>query len=876
MSEPNGGKKKTTRADWAVRYIKLGWAVLPLRGKIPLVPNGSKDATLNESQAREWWQKWPDANIGAATGHRFFVLDVDIKKGGEDSFDHLKLQYGWRPDTLQQITGTGGKHLLFQMPDFPVKNSESWVGPGLDIRGAGGYIVVAPSIHPETSRRYAWDGAQELEDEIITPAPGWLLDKLRTQGFQQSGAKPAAPVSAVIPEGQRNSTIFKLACSLRRRGLTGTEILATIKAANELRCIPPLELSELQTIANSSERYSPDARGNLFPTGNAGGRKESGELAAGTNGSAGSPPDLPLAAADVEAAIDDAITRNDLVGALRLIPEIAQMRIMVQAVIKAKLKLAFGRDFPAREFDRAIQDASRNSDEAGQNSTGPLPPGGGGSDDGDGGNTSGVEGPDLRYFPLTDGGNGERIAALFGADIRYCVEMKKWLVWDGRRWAVDEMNVMRQKGKMMARVLYVQAAVEAEPAKRSLLERHARASESYAAITAALGQAATEKGIPISVAELDQQPLLLNVMNGTVDLRTGTLLPHDRKFLITKLCPLKYDAKAECPRFLGFIEWAMGGNVEAELTERTVRLVGFLQRAFGYALTSDVSEKAVFILHGERGNNGKTTLLTLFRDMLGRDYSGQLVIDTVMTMKNQDATARADLADLRGSRLVVTSEVEKEHKLDEGKIKYITAGMGNIKSCRKYENPIEFQATHKLFMDCNHKPRVRGVDDAIWRRLKLVPFEVTISEEDKDLQLPKKLASEMSGILAWAVRGCLAWQADGLGDPPEVTSAGQEWREHDDPLKEFLDDCCEVNPESFVRASDLAAGYEWWAKQNRERYPLGREAFSERLQSKGFSQSRSRRIDNKQARTWEGIELKPEVVAAIRRRDTSHWQSDET
>jgi phage/plasmid-associated DNA primase len=135
----------------------------------------------------------------------------------------------------------------------------------------------------------------------------------------------------------------------------------------------------------------------------------------------------------------------------------------------------------------------------------------------------------------------------------------------------------------------------------------------------------------------------------------------------------------------------------------------FLQRAFGYALTSDVSEKAVFILHGERGNNGKTTLLTLFRDLLGKDYSGQLVIDTVMSMKNQDATTRADLADLRGVRLVVTSEVEKEHKLNEGKIKYITAGMGSIKSCRKYENPIEFEATHKLFMDCNHRPdRARG------------------------------------------------------------------------------------------------------------------------------------------------------------------------
>jgi P4 family phage/plasmid primase-like protien len=558
--------------------------------------------------------------------------------------------------------------------------------------------------------------------------------------------------------------------------------------------------------------------------------------------------EIPVSAADVEAAAEAAIAADDLVAAVALAPNIGSLKAMIRVVVLAKLRQHFKRRWPASDIQRAMKEAAAANaepppedgleDEAGQ------PP----------------DGPDLLPYPLTDAGNGERIAAMFGGEIRYCVEMKRWLVWDGIRWGVDELNVMRQKAKAMARLLHRQGKDRGE----DKFQVHARATESYAGISAALGSAATESGIPISAAELDQHPYLLNCPNGVVDLRDGTLLRHNRDFLITKLCPVPYQANAPCDRFLGFLQWAMGANPEAELSDRAARLVGFLQRAFGYALTSDVSEKAVFILHGERGNNGKTTLLTTFRDLLGRDYSGQLVIDTVMSMKNQDATTRADLADLRGVRLVVTSEVEKEHKLNEGKIKYITAGMGSIKSCRKYENPIEFTATHKLFMDCNHRPVVRGVDDAIWRRLKLIPFEVTVTEEEKDLQLPAKLRAEFPGILAWAVRGCIAWLKEGLGDPPEVSSAGQEWREHDDPLKEFLDDCCEKGDELFIRASDLAAGYDHWAKQARERYPLGREAFNERLQAKGFKQSRSRRIDGKQTRTWEGIELRAEIAAALR------------
>jgi hypothetical protein len=140
--------------DWALRYIRLGWPVFPLRGKKPRVEHGLKEATLNEEKVRAWWGQWPDANIGVVTGLRFFAFDVDTKSGGEDAFDALVRQFGPFPDTLQHITGTGGKHLLFRMPDFPVPCSVNKVAAGIDIRGVGGYIVVAPSIHPETGHEF--------------------------------------------------------------------------------------------------------------------------------------------------------------------------------------------------------------------------------------------------------------------------------------------------------------------------------------------------------------------------------------------------------------------------------------------------------------------------------------------------------------------------------------------------------------------------------------------------------------------------------------------------------------------------------------------------------------------------------------------------
>jgi putative DNA primase/helicase len=279
-------------------------------------------------------------------------------------------------------------------------------------------------------------------------------------------------------------------------------------------------------------------------------------------------------------------------------------------------------------------------------------------------------------------------------------------------------------------------------------------------ITNALREA--QPHLSIRPADLDTHPDLLNFMNGTVDLKTGRLMSHSPEHFITKLVHHDYRPEATCPTFRAFLERITGGGPDASeaALERSHRLIRYLQKAFGYSLTGHTIAKAVFLLYG-RGDNGKSTLLTLFLALLV-EYAVLLQIDTLMVRQESNNT-QADLADLRGARFVMTSETEEGQRLAEGKLKRITQGMGRIKATRKYENPVEFPESHKLWIDANHLPIVRGTDNAIWNRLHPVPFGVTVPKDEQDPELPLKLLAEAEGILAWAVAGAVRWYAEGLG-----------------------------------------------------------------------------------------------------------------
>ncbi|MDA2929769.1 phage/plasmid primase, P4 family, partial [Acidobacteria bacterium AH-259-O06] len=365
---------------------------------------------------------------------------------------------------------------------------------------------------------------------------------------------------------------------------------------------------------------------------------------------------------------------------------------------------------------------------------------------------------------------------------------------------------------------------------------------------------------PITTKDLDSHPFLLNCRNGTLDLKTGELREHRREDYLTKLVHFEYNPKAECPQFRKFLYEIMGltpGSSEGEQLQID-RLVKYLQKAFGYASTGDVSEKKVFCFFGS-GDNGKTTLLEAIRHVLA-EYSHQLLIDSLMARTGRETNASlADLADLRGARFVTTSEGERGQRLAEAKLKYLTAGMGEIKTCRKYENPIMFPATHKLFIDSNYKPHVRGTDNAIWTRLSPMPFTVTIPPKQVNKKLLTELKREGEGILAWLVEGCTEWQRDGLSDPQEVSESAKTWRDENNPIQDFIDDVCifdiRVDKQPFCSTAALSHAYRQWVQDNSEKDVLTTMEFGDLLGHMGCTRSK-REISGKQKRIWVGIGFK--------------------
>jgi len=435
---------------------------------------------------------------------------------------------------------------------------------------------------------------------------------------------------------------------------------------------------------------------------------------------------------------------------------------------------------------------------------------------------------------LTDSGNAERLVALHGKDLRYCYAWKTWLVWDGKRWKKDGQGEVERRAKDTVRDLYAEASHWGDEHTRQSIAKWAIQSESERRIRAMISLARSEPGISVLPEELDRNPWLFNVANGTLDLRTGELRPHRREDLITKLSPVEYDPEAKAPLWESFLERVLQDE----------ELIAFIQRAVGYALTGDTSEQVLFLLYGT-GANGKSTFLETIRAMLG-DYAQHTSFETFLARRGEGV--RNDIARLVSARLVTAQEVESGRRLAESLVKLLTGG-DTVTARFLYSEYFEFKPEFKLFLAANHKPIIRGTDLAIWRRIRLIPFTVTIPPEEQDHRLGEKLKKELPGILAWAVRGCLEWQERGLGLPPQVKAATEAYREEMDILAAFLNERCVISPEAVTPAKDLYAAYTQWCFEYGER-PETQRSFGMRLSERGFE-----RTKHKGRCHWRGITL---------------------
>lgn len=440
-----------------------------------------------------------------------------------------------------------------------------------------------------------------------------------------------------------------------------------------------------------------------------------------------------------------------------------------------------------------------------------------------------------RHLHQTDLGNAERLVSRHGAGLRYCHPWRRWLAWDGRRWAIDDTGEIRRRAKDTTRAIYAEASQLADENARKSRAKWAMGSENRARLDAMIYLAQAETGIPVIPDELDADPSLLTVNNGTLDLRTGMLRPHDPADFITKLAPVDYDPEAEAPIWTAFLNRIMADNET---------LIAFLQRAVGYSLTGDVGERVLFFLYG-CGANGKSTFLEAIRAMAG-DYGLRTPTETLM-IKRHGAIPN-DVARLKGARLVTAAESDEGKRLAEAVIKDLTGG-DTIAARFMRAEWFDFRPQCKIWLATNHKPEVRGTDKAIWDRIRLVPFEVIIPEAEQDKRLVEKLKKELGGILAWAVRGALEWYKHGLGIPAEVTAATAGYREEMDTLGAFMVDRCVLKPTAQGTAKALYNAYKSWCEGNGERL-ISKRAFGLRLAERGF-----KRYSDGRARSWIGIGL---------------------
>ncbi len=439
---------------------------------------------------------------------------------------------------------------------------------------------------------------------------------------------------------------------------------------------------------------------------------------------------------------------------------------------------------------------------------------------------------------FTDVTNANYFLKAYGDRIRFCVTWNKFLIWNGTCWQTDTRSGVEGLCVKFVHKMYRGLRVINDLQLQKDFEKHLIKSESFRRIQALVGLVKVSEEIIVEDYELDKDEYLFNVREITLNLKNGKGITPEPKHLITKKSNFIYEKDAKCPIWEMFL---------MQIFNNDLQLIHFVQKAMGYSLSGNVSEQCLFILWGT-GANGKSTFLNVLQYLFG-DYACSTMIETFMKKNSEQSN---DLARLKGARLVTTSEVEQGKALSESLIKQIT-GEDELTARFLYGEYFSFKPTFKIFMATNHKPKIKGADNGIWRRIKMIPFTVTIPPERRDKNLSDKLIAENSGILNWLIKGYAMWKKEGLKDEPDaVREANEEYRFDMDSVGTFVTECFELDASLKWRLDNkmLYDTYLKWCGKNNER-PLSHKGLSMRLQEKGFK----RCVSNSQ-RYWLGLILK--------------------
>lgn len=431
------------------------------------------------------------------------------------------------------------------------------------------------------------------------------------------------------------------------------------------------------------------------------------------------------------------------------------------------------------------------------------------------GNDSKLDFP-KNVYDMTDTGNAQRLRNKYVGNIKYSYIQKEWYYWTGKVWQVDNSGEIKKLADVIIDDMKKEAFRADGDIQEELLKWCNRTASSKGK-TNMITETQHLEGIPVQPDEFDAYTDYINCQNGIVNLRTGELLPHDSNFMMTRICYTDYDTTCGEPKlWLKFLNDVCNGDKE---------LINYLQKCVGYSLSGSIREQCAFFIYGI-GNNGKSTFLDTISDLMGT-YASNVQPETIMVKKN-DGGANSDIARLKSSRFVTSVEPNEGVRLNEGLVKQLTGG--DKVTCRfLYGKEFEYVPEFKIWIGTNHKPTIRGTDVGIWRRIKLIPFEVNIPKDKVDKTLKYKLRKELPQIFNWAVQGCIKWQQEGLELPKCVQEATKEYKAEMDILTNFMEQCVEIDYKSPepIMAPQLFNLYTVWAQKNNEYQMTSRKFYLE-------------------------------------------------
>jgi putative DNA primase/helicase len=446
---------------------------------------------------------------------------------------------------------------------------------------------------------------------------------------------------------------------------------------------------------------------------------------------------------------------------------------------------------------------------------------------------------------LTDTGNAERFAGRFQDELIYVTKWKCWLHWNGIRWTRINERIS-EFAVVIAKSIFHELEGVNNPDRQKNISNWAINSQSVFRLEAMVKVARAK--LIIEPDQLDTDPWLLNCRNGMLDLKQGKLLPHDPKKFLSNLCDVEFDPEAKCPAWINFTREITSGNEE---------LTQYLQRLVGYCLTGETVEQAMFIFQGS-GLNGKSTFLETIKFVMS-DYAAKAQAESFLKKKNE--RINNDIAGLAGKRLAIASEVAKGRSLDESLVKELTGG-DSITARKLYAEHFTYKPQFKILLGLNDAPDIEGRDNGIWRRIHLIKFDHIVPKDKVDKFLMSKLQKEAPGILAWAIKGCLDWQRDGLAEPEYVRTATQKYREDNDPIELYLNENTEdgsrKNPEYWTEFSEIYEGFKNFSKANGH-YEISKKAFGREMAQHGYY-STPQWIDKKNCTIYKGLKISQKLL----------------